>query len=362
MIDRLALFRVPLRTRFRRVTQRHGVLLHGAHGWGEFAPFDEYSPEVAANWLRAATEAADQPFPPAVRQSIPVNAIVPAVDPDTATRMAVHARCPAVKVKVAEPGQDLAADRDRVAAVRAAVGPDVPIRIDANGAWDVPTAVHAITALSAHDLEYVEQPCATMEELAQVRRRVGVPIAADESIRTAGDPVMAARMAAVDLIVVKVAPLGGVLRALEVVDAAGLPAVVSSAIDTSVGLAAGVALAAALPTLDHACGLGTGLLLAGDVTDDPLLPVDGHLPVRRVAPTPVLLDTHQPGPQEAGDLLERMGAAQAVLDAGDGLTGPVATTGADRAGNGRPANGTGAAGSGSAPGDAGAAGGPSAGR
>jgi O-succinylbenzoate synthase len=322
VIDRLVPFRVPLRTRFRRVDHRHGVLLHGDAGWGEFAPFDEYPPEVTARWLRAATEAADRGFPAPVRARVPVNAIVPAVGPDEAARMAASAGCGTVKVKVAEPGQALGDDRDRVAAVRDAVGPGVAIRIDANGAWDVPTAAHAIAALARHDLQYVEQPCATLAELAQVRRLVDVPIAADESIRSAEDPLRAARAAAVDVVVVKVAPLGGVRRALQVVDAAGLPAVVSSALDTSVGLAAGLALAAALPDLPFACGLGSGLLLAADVTDDPLHPVEGHLTVRAVTPTPSLLDTHQPPPDEAGALLERLAAAQAVVAAtatgGDG--------------------------------------------
>lgn len=321
MIDRLVPFTVPLRTRFRRVERRHGVLLHGDAGWGEFAPFDEYPAEVTARWLAAAMTSADDSFPVPVRTTVPVNAIVPAVDPDRAAAMAVDAGCGTVKVKVAEPGQSLAHDLDRVAAVRAAMGPEVRIRVDANAAWDVPTAVRSIEALAAWDLEYVEQPCATLEELADLRRRVSVPIAADESIRTAADPLRAAAAAAVDLIVVKVAPLGGVARALEVVAASGLPAVVSSAVDTSVGLSAGVALAAALPTLPFACGLGTGLLLAADVTDDPLVPVDGHLPVGRVAPTRALLDTASPPPDEAGWLLQRLAEAQAALAAADVSSG-----------------------------------------
>lgn len=313
MIDQLVPFTVPLHTRFRRVERRHGVLLHGAAGWGEFAPFDEYPAEVTARWLAAAMAAADEPFPTAVRTTVPVNSIIPAVVADRAAEMAVAAGCRTVKIKVAEPGQSLADDLDRIAAVRSAMGPDVQIRVDANMAWDVPTAVHSIERLAAHDLEYVEQPCATLEELAEVRRRVTVPIAADESIRTAQDPVRAAAAAAVDLIVVKVAPLGGVVRALEVVDAAGLPAVVSSAIDTSIGLSAGVALAAALPELPFACGLGTGLLLAADVTDNPLVPVNGEVAVGRIAPTRSLLDTAAPPPDEAGWLLQRMAEAQTAL-------------------------------------------------
>lgn len=320
MIDQLVPFTVPLRTRFRRVERRHGVLLHGTAGWGEFAPFDEYPAAVTSWWLRAAIAAAEEPFPAPVRTSVPVNSIIPAVGPDRAAEMAIAAGCATVKVKVAEPGQSLAEDRDRVAAVRAAMGPAARIRVDANMAWDVPTAVAAITALDAWDLEYVEQPCATLDELGEVRRRVDVAIAADESIRTAADPHRAAATAAVDVIVVKVAPLGGVTRALEIVDAAGLPAVVSSAVDTSVGLAAGAALAAALPELPFACGLGTGLLLAADVTDEPLVPIDGAVSVGRVAPTRALLETAAPAPDEAGWLLQRMAEAQSVLAASDDAT------------------------------------------
>jgi O-succinylbenzoate synthase len=175
------------------------------------------------------------------------------------------------------------------------MGPEGRIRVDANGAWDVDQARDALGALAAYGLEYAEQPCATVPELkrlrvALARTGVDVPVAADESIRKAEDPLLVAREEAADLVVVKVAPLGGVRRALEVVGECGLPAVVSSALDTSVGMAAGVALAAALPELPFACGLGTVALLEGDVTPDPLTPHDGVLPVRRVDADPALLE------------------------------------------------------------------------
>jgi o-succinylbenzoate synthase len=316
-IDRLAPFTLPMRLRFRGVTSRAGVLLHGAAGWGEFSPFPEYGPAYASRWLAAARDAAGRPFPPAVRDRVPVNTTVPAVDAATAHDLVARSGCTTAKVKVAEAGQDLAADVDRVTAVRDALGPDGRVRVDANGAWDVETAVLAIGRLdtAAGGLEYVEQPCATLDELADLRRRVAVPLAADESIRTAADPLRVAGLDAADVLVVKVQPLGGVHRALEVVDAAGLPAVVSSALETSVGLAAGVALAAALPELPYACGLGTATLLAADVTDRPLTPVDGHLEVRRVAPDPASLDQATPDPDAALGLLERLGAAAAHLDA-----------------------------------------------
>jgi o-succinylbenzoate synthase len=321
-IDDIRAFSLPMRQRFRGVTTRTGLLLHGPAGWSEFSPFPEYGPAYASRWLRCALSAATEPTPPPVRDTVAVNTTVPAVDPVTAHRLVSDAGCATAKVKVAEPGQDLAADVERVAAVRDALGPDGHVRVDANAAWDVETAVLAIARLdaAAGGLEYVEQPCRSLEELRAVRRRVRVPLAADESVRTAEDPVRIAGLDAADVIVVKVQPLGGVARALEVVDAAGLPAVVSSALETSVGLAAGVALAAALPALPYDCGLGTATLLAGDVTDRPLTPRDGHLEVRRVAPQAALLDQHDPGPDATGALLDRLSLAARHLEAPGMLT------------------------------------------
>jgi o-succinylbenzoate synthase len=309
-------FRVPLRMRFRGVTERTGVLLCGPAGWGEFSPFPDYGPAYASRWYAAAREAALLPFPPAVRDVVHVNTTVPAVDATRANQLAAESGCRTAKVKVAETGQDLATDVERVAAVRDALGPEGRIRVDANGAWDVETAVLAIGRLdtAAGGLEYVEQPCRTLDELREVRRRVRVPLAADESVRTAADPVRVAGLDAADIVVVKVQPLGGVRRALEVVDAAGLPAVVSSALETSVGLAAGVALAAALPELPFDCGLGTATLLGNDVTGDPLVPRDGVVPVRRAAPDAAMLDQSAPGPDVILDLLERLQAAAAHLE------------------------------------------------
>ncbi|MEX2532677.1 MAG: enolase C-terminal domain-like protein, partial [Nitriliruptoraceae bacterium] len=226
--------------------------------------------------------------------------------------------CRTAKVKVAEPGQDLAADIERVAAVRDALGPDANIRIDANGAWDVITAQLAITRLeqAAGFLQYVEQPCQTLSELAELRRKTTVMLAADESIRNADDPRTIAGFNAVDVLVIKVQPLGGVWRALEIIDAAGLPVVVSSAVETSVGLAAGIALAAALPELPYACGLGTATLLAQDLTDRPLIPEDGFVAVRRVTPDAALLTQAEPGLEDAAGIIQRMQLAAGVLEVG----------------------------------------------
>mgnify|MGYP002714787159 FL=1 len=281
-IDRVLAFAVPLVMRFRGIEVREGTLLHGSEGWGEWSPFWDYDPAESASWLRAGIEGATQPVPAARRDRIPVNVTIPVVDADLARTMAAESACTTAKVKVADPRSDLWEDCRRVAAVREAM-PDGQIRVDANAAWDVETAVRAITELdaAAEGLEYVEQPCASVAELAQVRRKVNVPVAADESVRRAEDPLAVARVGAADLIIVKAQPLAGVARALEVIDAAGLPAVVSSALDTSIGIGLATHLAAALPSLDYACGLGTIRLFRGDVSASPLLPAGGYLSPQR---------------------------------------------------------------------------------
>ncbi len=263
---------------------REGMLLRGPAGWGEFSPFPEYDAAVAAPWLRAAEEAASLGWPDPVRAEVPVNVTVPAVDPAAAHAVVLAGRgCRTAKVKVAEPGQTLAEAEARVEAVRDALGPAGAVRVDANGGWDVDQAVVAIRRLdrAAGGLEYVEQPVADVADLARVRRLVDVPVAADESIRRAEDPYLVRDLDAADVAVLKVQPLGGVRACLRIAEDIGLPVVVSSALETSVGIAAGVALAAALPRLDHACGLGTVSLLTDDVAAVPLLPVGGMLPVRR---------------------------------------------------------------------------------
>ena len=277
-------FSIPMRTRFRGITVREGMLLQGPAGWGEFSPFLEYDAEVAAPWLAAALEAADEGWPEPVRDSIPVNVTVPAVDPDRAmAAVTASAGCTTAKVKVAEPGQILAEEQARLEVVREALGPDGRIRIDANGAWSVDEAVRAIAILdrAAGGLEYVEQPVASVEDLAKVRRHVDVPVAADESIRRAEDPYRVRDLDAADVAVLKVQPLGGVRACLRIAEDIGIPVVVSSALETSVGIAAGVALAAALPELRFACGLATVQLLTDDVARQSLLPAAGALPVRR---------------------------------------------------------------------------------
>jgi O-succinylbenzoate synthase len=267
---------------------REVALIEGPVAWGEFGAFLEYAPAEASAWLAAGIEAAYRPAPDVRRDRIPINATVPAVGADEVP--AVLSRFPGArtaKVKVAEPGQTLADDVARVDAVRALVP---TVRVDANGGWSVAEAVEAARALTAGGpLEYLEQPCATVPELAELRRRVDVPIAADESIRKADDPLHVVRSGAADVAVLKVAPLGGVRRMLEIAAQIDIPIVVSSALDSAVGIGQGLLAAAALPELRHACGLGTGGLFVDDVAE-PLSPVDGYLPVAPVTPDRSRLD------------------------------------------------------------------------
>jgi O-succinylbenzoate synthase len=310
---------VPMRVRFRGVTVREAALLHGPSGWAEFSPFLEYDPAESSRWLLAAVEAGWGRWPAARRDSIPVNATVPAVAAsDVPGLLARFDGATTAKVKVAERGQRLDDDLDRVAAVRDAMGPGGRIRVDANGGWSVREATDALRRLAAYGLEYAEQPCAQVGELRELRLALArsgtdVLVAADESIRKAEDPVRVAREEAADLVVVKVAPLGGVSRALAVVGECGLPAVVSSALDTSVGMAAGVALAAALPELPFACGLGTVALLEGDVTRASLLPRGGVLEVGRVDADESLLERWAAPEDRVAWWAERVRACWSVL-------------------------------------------------
>lgn len=312
-----AVVALPLRTRFRGVEEREVLLVHGPYGWGEFSPFVEYGDAEAATWLAAALEAAYAPPHPLRRSRIPVNATLPAVGPERiADVLDPFGAVRTVKVKVAEAGQSLDDDVARVAAVRDRLGPEGRIRVDANGGWSLDEAERAAHALAPYDLEYLEQPCATVTELAELRRRLRdwqLLIAADESVRKAADPLAVARAEAADLLVIKAAPLGGVGAALRIAREAGLPVVVSSAIDSSVGLAIGARLAAALPALDFDCGLGTAALLAADVTSRPLLPVDGEIEARRVDAEPELLARYAASAERATWWRERLSRCYGVL-------------------------------------------------
>lgn len=309
-----AVVAIPMRTRFRGIEVREAVLIEGPAGWAEFSPFWDYGISESQPWWRAAVAAATEAYPPPVRHRIPVNVTVPAVSAARAGELVRTSGCATAKVKVAEAGQTPGEDIERLAAVRDALGPAGKVRADVNGRWDVETALRLLPRYdaAAGGLEYVEQPCASVSELAALRRRVQIPIAADESVRRAEDPLLVARARAADVVVLKVAPLGGVRACLRLAEACGLPVVVSSALETSVGIAAGVALAAALPELPYACGLATVALLTGDVVTEPLLPVNGELPVRRPRPAPELLSAHGAGPQTVARWQQRLDAVRSL--------------------------------------------------
>lgn len=327
ILDRAHVVALPMRVRFRGVDTREALLIEGPAGWGEFAPFPEYEPEEAASWLRAGIEAAWEGFPTPLRERVEVNATIPAVD---ATQVAEildrYPGCRTVKVKVAEAGQTLDEDLARVQAVRAA-RPGAIIRVDANRGWTVEESLAAARVLGP--LDYLEQPTATVEELAQVRtalQRAGmfVRVAADESIRRARDPYRVAELRAADVAVVKVAPLGGVRRLLEVAEhlrARQMDVTVASALDTAVGMNAGFAAVASLPRLDDddlldvppaAAGLATGSLFVEDVAAPREL-VDGFMSTAPIEPEPDRLTALAADPARKDWWFEHLRAAWRYL-------------------------------------------------
>lgn len=305
-------FSVGMRMSFRGVRKRTGLLLKGNSGWGEFSPFPDYSVAASARWLQGALEAATRAWPQPVRTAIPVNVTVPAMAPGRAHALVAASGCSTAKVKVGDPD-----DEARVEAVRDALGPGGRIRIDVNGAWEVEQATRKLRALGRHGLEYVEQPVGSVEDMARLRRLVEVPIAADESLRMPGGPEKVKSLDAADIVVLKVNPLGGVWRCLQIAEQTGLAAVASSALETSIGIAAGLALAAALPELPYACGLATASLLEDDLVGHPLLPVDGTITVARPEPDAGALERCAvPDACERSDLAARLRRAQKELEAG----------------------------------------------
>ncbi|KAA1432310.1 o-succinylbenzoate synthase [Mycolicibacter arupensis] len=308
ILDRLHVVALPMRVTFRGIIVRELALIEGPAGWGEFGAFPEYEAPEAAHWLAAALESAYRQPPPPVRDRIPINATVPAVDAERVPE--VLARFPGArtaKVKVAEPGQTLADDVARVEAVRALIP---TVRVDANGGWTLDQAVEAAMALGA--LEYLEQPCASVADLAELRRRIDTPVAADESIRKAADPLAVVRAGAADIAVLKVAPLGGISALLKIAAQIDIPVVISSAIDSAVGIAAGLRAAAALPDLRHACGLGTGSLFVEDIAETPAQE-DGYLPVQPITPDPARLQALAAAPQRRQWWIERVRACHRLL-------------------------------------------------
>jgi O-succinylbenzoate synthase len=305
--------RIPMRHRFRRIDHREAVLIKGPTGWGEFSPFPDYPPQVTTRWLAAALEAACSTLPDPGRPMVPINVTVPAVSPDVAVGLVLESGAGTAKVKVGEPGQTPTEDEERLAAVRGAMGPSGKIRIDVNATWDLDTATERISALSRFDLEYVEQPVATLEEMVELKKRIDVPLAADELVRLRPDPLEVAEMGAADVLVVKAQPLGGVTRTLDLAARAGIPVVVSSALETSIGIYSGLLVASLLPTLPYACGLGTVALIEGDPTRAPLVSMSGELEVRRPEPDPELLARWRPDRDRAAEMLRKVRSAAKVL-------------------------------------------------
>jgi O-succinylbenzoate synthase len=305
--------RIPMRQRFRRVDHREAVLVRGPAGWGEFSPFPDYPPEVTTRWLAAALELACGDLPEPGRKSIPVNVTVPAIDTETAVALVIESGASTAKVKIGDHDGSQREDFERVAAVRDALGPEGNLRVDVNASWDVATAIERIEQLDEFDLQYVEQPVATLEEMKAVRARVDVPLAADELVRQSPHPLEVIEEGAADVLIVKVQPMGGVSRVLDLANRSTIPVVISSALETSVGMYGGLLAASLLEELPYACGLGTVALIEGDPTLDPLVSLDGMLEVRRPEPDPELLERWRPERDRGAEMLRKLRAAAEVL-------------------------------------------------
>lgn len=320
VLENLFTVEIPMTVTFRGVNSRQSALICGPYGWGEFAPFLEYGPQESAAWLACALEAAWLPAPEPVRTRIPLNATLPAVPAERVPEVLAkyEGEIQELKIKVAEKGQSLADDIARVAAAREAL-PNARLKVDANMGYTLAGALDALRKLCEYGIIYAEQPVASIEDMAALRFAIakeGLParIAADESIRKAEDPLKVARANAADLMVIKAAPLGGVRRALALVEQAQLPAVVSSALESSVGIATGASLAASLPTLRYGCGLGTVSLMAEDVTDEPLIARDGFMDLRTITPSPQRLERLATDKQTRQWWVERVTACYRVLE------------------------------------------------
>lgn len=316
-ITDIAILALPLRTPFRQIQTREIAIFRGQR-WAEFSPFLEYGDQESSQWLRAALSWASDPLPALLRNSINVNATLPAVPLEKiSSTLAPFGKFKTVKIKVAET-KELAEDIFRVRKVRE-LYPEVKIRLDANGALDVEAALFLATQLNNLGLEYFEQPVATIAELKQLKQRlasenINLKIAADESIRKAEDPLRVAREEAADIAVIKVQPLGGIDRALKIAAESGLEVVVSSALESSIGISQGLHLAGALPQLDYDCGLATAALLEADVTTQPLIPIDGAIEIRQIEPEEELLEKYAAGEERKQWWLNRIERCLALLE------------------------------------------------
>jgi O-succinylbenzoate synthase len=278
LLETLRVVTLPTTTNFRGVTVREVALIHGEYGWGEFSPFLEYDDAESAPWLACAIEAATQPKPRLYRTHVSVNGTIPALN-DPADLEKIIDSFPGVKTFKVKVGTDVSEDLHRLDLVRT-LRPNATIRVDVNGLWSVDEAEKFINSIG--DVEYVEQPCATIEELRELKKRVDVKIVGDEVLRKAKDPFTVDLSGAVDYLMLKVQPLGGVKRAHKLAEHHNLPVVVSSALESAVGINYGLILAASFEDMRFDCGLGTGSLLAKNVAELPI--VDGKIAISDVIP------------------------------------------------------------------------------
>jgi O-succinylbenzoate synthase len=284
LLDTLRVIALPMKTKFRGITVREVALIKGPHGWGEFSPFLEYDDAESASWLASAIEAATTPKPKLYRTSVAINGTIPALNEPADLKRVVDS-FPGVKTFKVKVGNDLAEDLARVNVIRN-LQPQAKIRIDVNGLWSVDQAEAFLSAVG--DIEYVEQPCATIEELRELKSRTSVKIVGDEVLRKAADPFAIDFTGAIDYLMLKVQPLGGIKRAHALAEHHNLPVVVSSALESAIGINYGLTLAASFETMNFNCGLGTGSLLAADVAHLPI--VDGKIEITEFEPQLAGLD------------------------------------------------------------------------
>jgi O-succinylbenzoate synthase len=278
LLDSLRVIALPMKTNFRGISVREVALIKGSHGWGEFSPFIEYDDAESAPWLASAIEAATTPQPKLYRTSVAVNGTIPALnDPDELARIVDS--FPGVNTFKVKVGNNLVEDLARIKVIRQ-LRPHANIRIDVNGLWNVGQAEEFLASVG--QIEYVEQPCATIEELRELKSRTPVKIVGDEILRKAANPFDIDLTGAIDYLMLKVQPLGGIKRAHALAEHHNLPVIVSSALESAVGINHGLMLAASFKEMNFDCGLGTGSLLASDVAHLPI--VDGKIEISEFEP------------------------------------------------------------------------------
>ena len=278
LLDTLRVIALPMKTKFRGISVREVALVKGSHGWGEFSPFLEYDDAESAPWLASAIEAATTPKPKLYRTSVAINGTIPALNDPVDLKKVVDS-FPGVNTYKVKVGTNLAEDLARIDVIRK-LQPQAKIRIDVNGLWSVDQAERFLNAVG--EIEYAEQPCATIAELRELKSRTSVKIVGDEVLRKVADPFQIDLTGAIDYLMLKVQPLGGIKRAHAIAEHHNLPVVVSSALESAVGINYGLTLAASFEEMNFDCGLGTGSLLTADVAQLPI--VDGKIEISEFEP------------------------------------------------------------------------------